>query len=152
MNEVPLERITAPPLSRLLESLHENTAQYENVLSLLALLCLLPITQRLQPGMTFSGLERHQEAPAPKPASPTTPPAIPDSLAALLPLLQQQNLKKKINPQQLLTLFQLLHQLPLSNEKSEPLADEIDTESSPSTETPADAASSERALNWKSNF
>lgn len=153
-------------IARLLEAAFTNTISYDTLITLLSLLCI------------FSVLNKNSSIPVVKSAA-TSPTANsvqkmlgdimkgdgapgPEALMALLPLLNNPQLKSKLNPATLSAMLSLMNNLgqnhfdkdknkdkdAKTNEAQQTAQQEIDSADNQKAAT----QSSQGSLNWKQNF
>lgn len=170
---------------RMLDTLTNDNSHYDTIIQVLALLCILSIVNRPQ---------QHKAIAAPAASAADNPiqkilgqltkgedANAPEMLMSLLPLLNNPQLKSKINPANISSILGLINNLGGTTEKTSPKPDKTDKSSkadaspaissiTPTVETPvtltphtdsSEAAANNqgdterhanRSLNWKSNF
>jgi len=135
-------------------SAHEGSG-YDTLISLLSLLCMLHILERLQPPAAAPISQNIQTAAQVNPLQKILGELTksvdgsgggpsPDMLMSLLPLLNNPQLKSALNPSNISNILGLINSLGGSNTKEKPEKKE-----------PADEQDKKdlgRSLNWKSNF
>ena len=158
-NQSLLQTITS-----ILDTFAREGLGYDTLITLLSLLCLLHIVQRLQPPMAsipqniqpvaqgnplqkiLGELTKNTDGSGGGPS--------PDMLMSLLPLLNNPQLKSALNPSNISSILGLINSLGGSNNKEKPDKKEP-TETMPQTpvhDDKQDKTELGRSLNWKSNF
>jgi len=152
-------------ITHILDTFAREGLGYDTLITLLSLLCLLHIVQRLQP----------PTAPIPQNIQPATQgnplqkilgeltkntdgsggSPSPDMLMSLLPLLNNPQIKSALNPGNISTILGLINSLGGStnkekSDKKEPV--ETMPQTSTHTDTAQDKGELGRSLNWKNNF
>jgi hypothetical protein len=180
-----------PLIIHMLESAVTDGKGYEPLIDLLSLLCLMTIVTRPQSQMSTPPLSSSSNAP-PTPSSTVAPPsdnslqktlaellknvnsggtsggAGADTLMSLLPLLNNPQIKSKMNPTNMAAIMSLLSNMGTGNsdnkksdpppsqqapEATAPPAATSNQASSPFDLPPEEPESkSSRYLNWKTNF
>jgi hypothetical protein len=180
-----------PLIAHMLESAVTDGKGYEPLIDLLSLLCLMTIVTRPQGQMSARPTASASNA-QPTPSSTATPEADnslqktlaellknvnvggtsggagPDTLMSLLPLLNNPQIKSKMNPTNMATIMSLLSNLGSGSSDSKK-ADQAPPQQAPEAAAPPAATSnqasppfdlppeesdskSSRYLNWKTNF
>jgi len=159
---------------------HENNG-YDTLINLLSLLCLLLILNRTQPSLALPLTQSIPSTASTNPLqkilgeltkstdAPTSGPS-PDMLMSLLPLLNNPQVKSKLNPANISSILGMLSNLGGGGNNDKP--EVTKTDKSEKKEPPAAAVTSSlaenpthvpredehdkkelgRSLNWKSNF
>ncbi|MCE5287522.1 MAG: hypothetical protein LLG02_17000 [Pelosinus sp.] len=171
---------------RMLDTLTNDNSHYDTLIQVLALLCILSIVNRPQQSkISATTTASTTDNPIQKILGQLTKGEdanAPDMLMSLLPLLNNPQLKSKLNPANISSVLGLINNLGGGSEKASAKPDKAEKskiEASPSitplpqthapeptapltanTDTPAAAAVDQgdtekhasRSLNWKSNF
>lgn len=172
-NESPNKSLLSTIINMIDTIAHEGNG-YDTLINLLSLLCLLSILSRLQPPTLSPSPQTSQPMPATNPlqkilgdltksmdgTSGGGGPS-PDMLMSLLPLLNNPQVKSKLNPANISNILGLMNNLgsnTTTNDKPEsPKPEKTEKKETTTPIANADASDQDkkelgRSLNWKTNF
>lgn len=122
---------------RMLDTLTTDNTQYDTLINVLALLCVLSIVNRPQSKAVAAAAPSTSDNPIQKILGQLTKGEdgnAPDMLMSLLPLLNNPQLKSKLNPANISSILGLINNLGgASSEKSSPKQDKAEKNSKPET-------------------